>query len=176
MPAIGKTADKQSDYGYPPVVRAFSLAVLLAGLWLLLSGYFVPLLLGLGFVSVALSIWIALRMDLIDHEGVPVHITPKLLLYWPWLLLEVAKANVDVARRVMARKPDISPVMFDAPTSQSSDLGEVIYANSITLTPGTVSVEAEPGVIRVHALSRQGADDVLSGEMDRRVTDVEGMR
>ena len=59
-------------------------------------------------------------------------------------------------------------------SSQKSDLGLVIYANSITLTPGTVSVDVEPGEILVHALSRDAARELEIGEMDRRVSKVEG--
>ena len=158
-----------------PLLRSIVLGLLLAVLWLLLSGFFEPMLLGLGLLSVVIAVWVGRRMDLIDHEGVPFHISLAVVGYLPWLLLEIVKANLDVARRVIAPHPDISPTMFDAPASQKTDLGQVIYANSITLTPGTVSVDLDPGVIRVHALSRDGADGVLEGEMDRRVTEVEGL-
>jgi multicomponent Na+:H+ antiporter subunit E len=85
------------------------------------------------------------------------------------------KANIDVARRVLSPSLPISPKLFTTPASQKTDLGQAIYANSITLTPGTVSVDLDPGEITVHAISREGADDVSGGEMDRRVTEVEGL-
>ena len=167
---------RQADrFGYRPVWHGSGLALSLAALWLLLSGHYVPLLLILGAVSVLLCVLIALRMDLIDHEGVPIHLTPAALRYWPWLIVEIIKSNIDVARRVMSPRLDISPTLFETNCSQKSDLGQVIYANSITLTPGTVSADLDHGVIVVHALSQEGAGAVLEGEMDRRVSQMEGL-
>ena len=160
--------------GYHPIIHGIGLCLALAACWLLLSGHFQILLLSLGAASVAFCVWIAVRMDLIDHEGVPMHITWAGLRYLPWLMWEIIKANVDVARRVIHPSLPIAPSLFDAPISQKTDLGQVIYANSITLTPGTVSVDLDPGVIRVHALHDGAAAGVLDGEMDRRVRAVEG--
>ena len=160
-------------FGYAPIVHAVFLCLALAATWLALSGYFTPLLLGLGAASIALSVFIAMRMDLIDHEGVPVQLGPRTLLYWCWLLKEIVKANLDVARRVMQREPDISPVLLDIPMEQMSEVGQVTYANSITLTPGTVAVVLDPGVITVHALTQAAADDLAAGEMGRRVGALE---
>lgn len=165
---------RRAAFGYRPVFHAVGLCLALAATWLLLSGYFQFLLLALGVLSVGLCVWIAMRMDLIDHEGVPIHITWAALRYLPWLAKEVVKANIDVARRVVDPALPISPTMFDAPASQQSDLGQTLYANSITLTPGTVSVDLDLQVIRVHALTADAADGVLEGEMDRRVSRVEG--
>lgn len=165
----------EDGLGYRPIVHGIGLCLALSISWLLFSGYFQILLLSLGAVSVAICVWLAMRMDVIDHEGVPMHITWAGLHYLPWLFWEIFKANIDVARRVIHPSLPISPTLFDAPTSQKSDLGQVLYANSITLTPGTVSVDLNPGVIQVHALAESGADGVLEGEMDRRVSDVEGL-
>ena len=164
-----------STFRKRPLFHGVGLIVVMALLWLLLSGFFVPLLLALGAASVALTVWLARRMDLIDHEGVPLQIGPAIILYTPWLLLEIVKANIDVARRVISPSLRISPKLFTTPASQKTDLGQAIYANSITLTPGTVSVDLDPGEITVHAISREGADDIASGEMDRRVTEAEGL-
>ena len=160
--------------GYRPIIHGIGLGLALAVCWLLLSGYFQFLLLALGAASVLFCLWIAKRMDLIDHEGVPVHITWATLRYLPWLLWEIVKANIDVAKRVLHPDLPIAPSLFDAPVSQKTDLGQALYANSITLTPGTVSVDLDPGVIRVHALHDGAADGVLEGEMDKRVSAVEG--
>lgn len=159
--------------GYRPVVHGIGLCLALAACWLLLSGHFQILLLSLGAASVAFCVWIAMRMDLIDHEGVPMQITWAGLRYVPWLLWEIVKANIDVAQRVLSPSLTITPRMFDALSSQKTDLGQVLYANSITLTPGTVAVDLRPGVIQVHALNDGAAEGILDGEMDRRVAAVE---
>jgi len=113
-------------------------------------------------------------MEVIDQEGHPVHLTWRALLYWPWLIVEIVKANIDVAKRILIPSIGISPTMIRIKTSQTSDLGKVVYANSITLTPGTISVEIANDEILVHALSKSGAEDLLTGEMDRRVTRMVG--
>ena len=164
----------RNGFDYRPTAHSLGLALALAVLWLLLSGHYQPLILAFGAGSVLFCVFIALRMDLADSEGVPLQIGWRPTFYLPWLALEIVKANIDVAKRVMQPIPDLSPELFETPASQKTDLGQVIYANSITLTPGTVSVDLDPGVIRVHALSREGADEIRKGEMDRRARAVEG--
>ena len=89
-----------------------------------------------------------------------------------WLFLELA--NIDVTKLVLSPKSNLDPQYFETKATQSSELGQAIYANSITLTPGTVSVDLDPGVIQVHALTRGGMEDVLAGEMDQRCTKLDG--
>ena len=156
------------------MLRSLSLGATLFGLWLLLSGHYEPLLLILGLASTALVVWIAHRMDVIDHEGHPIGLTPRILLYWPWLIWEIVKANIDVMRRILDPALPISPTVVRVPASQKTELGTVIYANSITLTPGTVTIDLEGHDLIVHALSEDGAIALETGEMDRRVTAVEG--
>ncbi len=156
------------------LVHAISLYATLFGLWLLLSGFFEPFPLFLGVVCCALVTVIAHRMDVIDAEGQPVHITWRFLNYLPWLAWRIVLANIDVARCVLSPGRPIAPVLKWVPASQRSDLGAVIYANSITLTPGTVSTSVEPGRIQVHALTGEGMADIEKGDMDARVRAVEG--
>jgi multicomponent Na+:H+ antiporter subunit E len=156
------------------LIHATSLSAVLFGVWLLLSGHYTPLLLGLGGVSTLLVVAISLRMDVVDHEGHPLHLGLRILWYWPWLMVQVLRANVDVARRVLSPSLPISPRMFKVRATQRTDLGRVIYANSITLTPGTVSVELEGSVILVHALTAEAAEDLREGTMNRLVVGVEG--
>tara|TARA_Y100001970_G_scaffold47273_1_gene59754 strand:- start:5445 stop:5795 length:351 start_codon:yes stop_codon:yes gene_type:complete len=114
-----------------------------------------------------------MRMDVVDHEAVPLHITFRALLYWPWLMTEIVKANFDVTKMVLGLTP-ISPTMVQIKATQKTDLGLVTFANSITLTPGTISIDLDQdGHILVHAISREGAEAVADGEMDRRVTEME---
>ena len=155
------------------LLHSISLGLVLFGVWLLLSGFFEPLLLGLGVLSCVIVVLIANRMDVIDHEGQPVQLGWRILAYWVWLAVEIVKANLDVARRILDPKLPIDPVLVRVKASQASELGQVIYANSITLTPGTVSMQVEGGEILVHAIAREMAEDLEGGEMDRRVTAVE---
>ena len=155
------------------LLHSISLGLVLFGVWLLLSGFFdSPLLLGLGVLSCVIVVLIANRMDVTDHEGVPIHLGWRILTYWLWFSVEIVKANLDVARRILDPKLPIYPVLVRVKASQASELGQVIYANSITLTPGTVSILVEDGEILVHAIAKELAEDLESGEMDRRVTAV----
>ncbi len=154
--------------------NVLSLGIALFAFWLLLSGLYYPLFIGLGLVSVVLVVWLTLRMDTADHEGVPIHLGVRPLLYWPWLLVEIARSNLDVARRVLSPSLPISPADFEVRATQRTPLGRTIYANSITLTPGTVSMSVDGDRIRVHALSREGREALEGGEMDRRVVAFEG--
>lgn len=165
--------DGERNAGVSGWVHVVGLVAGTAAIWLLLSGYFLPLILAFGVLSVAFTVYIAHRMDLVDHEGAPIHLTWRVLTYLPWLAWEITKANWDVARRVISPSLPVTPTLFTTPASQSSDLGQVIYANSITLTPGTVSMDLEHRQILVHALSREGAADIQGGAMDRRVREIE---
>lgn len=157
------------------MVRIVSLFVVLAVVWLLLSGHTDPLLLTLGALSCALVAWIAHRMEVVDHEGHPVQIGWRAPVYWLWLGWEIVKANLDVARRILDPRLPISPTVFRVHASQKSDLGRVTYANSITLTPGTVSLSVSEDEIEVHALSREAAEALAEGVMDRQVSRFEGL-
>ena len=107
-------------------------------------------------------------------RGHPLHLTWRALVYWGWLIVEIIKANIDVVKLVLSPTSKISPTMVRVRASQQTDLGQVVYANSITLTPGTISVDVANDEILVHALSETGARDLLGGEMDRRVSKMAG--
>jgi len=155
------------------VVHTVSIFVALAGVWLLLSGHYNPLILTFGALSCALVTYLAHRFRLVDPESYPLHMGWHLPAYWGWLLVEIVKANFDVARRVLDPRLPIDPRLFETKMSQTSDLGRVIYANSITLTPGTISLDIGEDTILVHALTRQGQDEVETGEMDAKVAALE---
>ena len=150
------------------------LVVAMAAVWLLWSGHYDPLLLSFGAVSLALVLAISIRMRIVDDEGAPVQLPLGLVLYLPWLFLEIAKANVDVALRILKPGLPISPRVFKVRAGQRTDVGRAIYANSITLAPGTVTIATDGDELTIHALTREAADGVLTGEMDRRVARVEG--
>lgn len=155
-------------------MHALGLTIALFVLWLILSGHYTPLLLAFGVLSSAGVVLLLRRMKLLGHEGQPLQLIIRGVGYWAWLLWEIVKANWDVTKAILDRRLPISPALFEAPTTQKSDLGRVIYANSITLTPGTISVDMHDDRILVHALTQAGADGVLTGDMDRRVSAMEG--
>jgi len=158
-----------------PLQLAIGLFAILLILWLLSSGHYTTLIISFGVFSCALVLFLSLKMEIVDSEGVPIHLLGRGLIYAPWLIWQIFLSNIDVAKRVLRPKVDISPQLIEVETSQKTDLGRVIYANSITLTPGTVSIQVHDDRILVHAIGREVADDLQQGEMDRRVTKMEGL-
>lgn len=156
------------------MLHALSLGGFLGLLWLLLSGIFEAWLLALGLGSIIVIVIFANRMDVIDHEGHPIHISWRAMLYWPWLAWEIIKANWDVARVILNPKMPITPKVLHIKATQVTELGHVFYANSITLTPGTVTLSLENGAMDVHSLTPIAEEGLLSGEMDRKAHAVEG--
>ena len=152
-----------------PVKHIISLGALLFALWLGLSGQLNTLMLSLGLVSTLLVVYLAHRMDVIDKEIYPAHMTVLLLRFWMFLAREVIVANIDVIKRIFRPGKNISPQLFELPLTLKSDLSRVIYANAITMTPGTVSVNLDKKTITVHTLSIEAADELRSGRMARAI-------
>lgn len=156
------------------MIRSFSLFVFLYLFWLLLSGFFTPFLMISG-VGCALAVtWFARRMHVVDAEGHPIQLGPHALFYWAWLFKEIIKSAWDVSKIIMHPKLPISPTLVRFKPSQRTEVGLVLHANSITLTPGTIAIEAHSHEFLVHGLTRASAHAVVDSEMDRRVTACEG--
>lgn len=155
--------------------RFIILVLVLAALWLLLSGYFdKPLLLTFGIGSVIVSAWLALRAKVIDNDSVPAGLFPGILGYWMWLGGEIGKANIEVIRHALAVEPKLSPKLFLVPNPPKTTVGKATFANSITLTPGTVSLDMRENEILVHSLTEEFADVAAITEMGERVAKIEG--
>ncbi|QFU24173.1 Na+/H+ antiporter subunit E [Shewanella eurypsychrophilus] len=141
--------------------------------WWINSNYSNALLLSLGAASILLVLFIAHRMDVIDHESQPVHLSLKMPSYLLWLTKEIIVSNISVVKHIWLGNSSISPTLVTIDASQRTDLGKVIYANSITLTPGTVAVDIVGDRMTIHALIKENIDTLKAGEMDRRVTELE---
>jgi multicomponent Na+:H+ antiporter subunit E len=131
-----------------------ALSTMLSAFWLVNSGHYKPLLLFFMVVSVLLVVGLCHALDVVDGESQPLNLTFTIPAYWLWLIWQVVISNIDVARRVWMGVDSISPQVIMVTADQKSDLGIVIYANSITLTPGTVSIDLEGNQISVHAAHR----------------------
>ena len=134
-----------------------SLVATLLAFWLVLSGIYTPFLVGAGVGAAVAVAALAWRMELADREGHPVHLTLGAVLYWPWLVKEIVKSGWRVARIILDPRLPVSPALVRFKPSQASTVGLVTHANSITLTPGTITVEADRDAFLVHALTREGA-------------------
>ena len=146
----------------------------LMAVWLFLSGHYDPTLITYGVVSCLGIVLLMSHLDILDPEALPVHLGIRPFLYPPWLFKEVVLSNIAVARVILSPRLPIHPRILRVRVSQKSDVAKVIYANSITLTPGTVSIGVKGSYITVHAIAEDVADGLLEGEMDRRVSSLEG--
>jgi multicomponent Na+:H+ antiporter subunit E len=112
-------------------------------------------------------------MGVIDAEGQPLGLIPGLFRYAPWLAKEIVRASIDVAWRITRPSLPIQPTIIRVPANQQTVPGRVCFANSITLTPGTISLDVLEKEIEVHALTAESATDLESGEMGKRVEHLE---
>lgn len=153
--------------------RALILFIALFASWLLLSGHYDAALITYGAASCVLVVALVAHLDILDVEALPVHLGIRPLLYFPWLMKEIVLSNLAVARVILDPRLPIHPRILRIEASQKTDVGRVTYANSITLTPGTVTLDVRDGKLLVHALTTHSAEGLLTGEMDRRVSILE---
>ena len=157
-------------------MRAIGLFAALFAFWLALSGHYTLFLTAAGLVSAGLVLLALRQARMLDEEGQPLERLAGALTYWPWLVVEIVKSALGVTRVVLDPRMPISPTMTIVKATQRSPAGLATYANSITLTPGTLTVGVRGQELTVLALVREGALDLEEGRMDRRVSRFEGQR
>ncbi|MBK0326552.1 Na+/H+ antiporter subunit E [Rhodobacteraceae bacterium F11138] len=142
-----------------------------------MSGVYKPLVVGLGAASVILVVYVIRRMDRVDGDRVEIQLKPlAAVMYFFWLLGEIAKSSWAVTRIILSPRMPMAPHLFSVPHTQRTDLGQVIFANSITLTPGTLTVETDLGYFLVHALAHAPEDMDALADMDARVSALETLQ
>jgi len=153
--------------------HTISLFFTLAVFWLLNSGHYSGLIISLGLVSILFVLIISHKMDVVDQESQPIHLTRNIFGYCIWLTKEIIQANITVVKHIWLGPNSINPLLKKIKVSQKTDIGKVIYANSITLTPGTVAIDLVNDEVIVHGLLHKDIESLEIGEMDRRVTLLE---
>lgn len=140
--------------------------------WLLWSGLYTPLLVVLGLISCALTVFLAYRMDFFTEHFFSPRRLLRLLPFWGWLSKELIKSNLQVAKVVLSPRLPISPTVVTIKAESDEPLGQAILGNAITLTPGTVTLDDHDGELLIHCLVKETADELVAGEMNRRVASV----
>ncbi len=149
-------------------------AIIMFAFWFLLSGQTAPILLILGVVS---SLFVAYwSHDLLIGKARRIDFGKgfRFLAYLPWLFWQIILSNVILVKLVLNPKMPLDPVVIRFKHGLKTDFGIVLLANSITLTPGTLTIEATSEELLVHAIDRAMAEDLLAGDMQARVRAVEG--
>lgn len=157
------------------MLRTIITVVVLFCLWLLMSGIYQGFIVMLGFIASAIAVFVVRRMDDVADTG-RLEIRLKILNtigYFFWLLVEIAKSNLLVTKTILGLNPSIKQHFFKVPCTQETEVGKTTFANSITLTPGTISVEHEGEEIWVHALSYSEEDLDALADMNSRVSNIE---
>ena len=157
------------------MLRTIITVVVLFCLWLLMSGIYQGFIVMLGFIAAAIAVFVVRRMDDVADTG-RLEIRLKILItigYFFWLLVEIAKSNWLVTKTILGLNPSIKQHFFKVPCTQETEVGKTTFANSITLTPGTISVEHEGEEIWVHALSYSEEDLDALADMNSRVSNIE---
>ncbi len=156
------------------MLHAVSAFLSLFVFWLLLSGYFTAFLVAAGAGSALAVVLLSRRMALLDREGQPIEMGLRVGVYWLWLLKEIVVSAWTVSRIIVDPRLPISPTVVRFRPTQRTPVGLVTHANSITLTPGTITIDARADEFLVHSLTRAGAIAAATGPMDARVTRAEG--
>ena len=149
-------------------------AVALAIFWLLLSGFLKPLLLAFGAISVALVLYVLKRMDDVDSAPQKLGANFSLLRYLPWLMGQIVASSVQVTKLIWGSVDKVSPAIAKVDSSTVSKSNRVTYANSITLTPGTLSVDLDDEHITVHALQSDSIEELAEGGMAKKIESLWG--
>ncbi len=149
--------------------------VLMGSFWILLSGYFDRFHLVAGGVCSLTVAVMSYRLFFSGKKQLSSRSTWRLIGYVPWELWQIVLANIDVIRRVLHPKMPIDPCLVEVETSLRSEFALVTLGNSITLTPGTITVSVDPekGTFLVHALAKEPADALLVDQtMQRKIAGV----
>lgn len=170
QPAIGEVnpAGTKTDRGAG--LRVVLVFLLLVAAWLLWSGFFKPLLLGLGALSCVLTVFIARRMGYFDKDTFAFNYGFGLLGFWGWLIVEIVKSSLEVAREVLRRRVEVHPAVIMLEAHDLNPVDQAVLGNSITLTPGTLTLDVHEDRLLVHALTAEAAEALEAGEMQRRVS------
>lgn len=160
-----RTPTSQPDSQNAPIRPTTAIAVFAAA-WLLWSGQYTPLFLALGALSVTLVLWVARRTRFFAPDVYSLHLGPRLPAFWLWLVKEIAVSSLPVARIALSRPLEIEPVWVTIDATHLPPAVQVTLANTITIIPGTVTVDVVEGQIEVYCLTQAIADE-LGGILHR---------
>ena len=150
-------------------MRYIRSSLFVAVVWLLLSGHYTALILVLGAVSVLIVIWFMWRMDRVDESLGVLPMRPRMLYYLLWLMWQVVLSNIDLVRRIWDPALPIRPTWQRLDIKVTSSLAKTLYANSITLTPGTLTTDVREDHFMVHSLTPDGIEDLRKGRMEEQI-------
>ncbi len=155
----------------------FAIFLLLFLNWIVLSAKFDAFHLWLGLVSCAVVAWLSQDLLFKDRSKDLKERCREawaFIKYLPWITWEVVKANLHVFKLAMTRKgyEEMAPRVVTIETYLKTDFAKFVFANSITLTPGTITMLIRDDIVHVHTMSQFLEDDLLEGAIERKVAEV----
>ncbi len=164
-----------------PIIHMAGLAFVLFAFWMILSGRTETKFVIYGILTVVITTWITYPLLLVSNKdgskkyfvfGVSL---PKAVLYFFWLMWQLVEANIDVLLATTSQELNIDPKIVRFSFKADNPMASVVLANSITLTPGTVTINVtDEGVYEIHALTTGAAAGVLDGGMQKKVAELYG--
>lgn len=163
------------------LVHKLAMFVVLFGFWMVLSGRTETKFIVYGLITAIVTTWVTYPLLLVPNKegskkyfvfGVSI---PKFIMYFFWLMWQLVLANIDVLLATTAQELDIDPKVVRFYFRADNPMASVVLANSITLTPGTVTINVtDDGLYEIHALTRGAAAGVLDGSMQKKVAALYG--
>ena len=150
-----------------------TLFLLLSAFWLINSSANNTLLLYLGFASVLIVLFFSHKLKLLDKESLPLHLFTRILPFYLWLIKEIVTGSCYVLKNILFRRQPLTPVTVTIQINFKDELSKVIFANSITLVPGTVCLKLTKDSVIVHALTKQIAEQLQDSELAMKVKRLE---
>ena len=141
----------------------------LFGLWVLLSGKLDVFHLSVGFLGAALIAWVNTKSRHLDKPPLPLS---RLVLYLPWLFWEIVKSSLNITKIILDPKLPVNPRLIQYPTNLGNNTAVVLLGNSITLTPGTVTIEVSSSELLVHALDDESSSGLEARTMERKIAEA----
>lgn len=164
-----------------PMVHMTGLALVLFAFWMILSGRTETKFVVYGILTAVVTTWVTYPLLLVPNkDGSKKYYVfgfsiPKMIMYFFWLMWQLVLANIDVLLATTGQELNIDPKVVRFRFRADNPMASVILANSITLTPGTVTMNVtDDGVYEIHALTVGAAAGVLDGGMQKKVADLYG--
>jgi multicomponent Na+:H+ antiporter subunit E len=154
-------------------IRFIATFIIMFGFWLLLSGHYDLFHISIGVLCCGLVSYISHDLLFANPRAGDMRVIVKrFIVYIPWLVYQIALSNLHVVRLALGPRRLIDPKIIQFKTKLESDISMVTLANSITLTPGTITVDVKDGVYYVHAVSKKVAEDLMTGEMEDKIAHI----
>ena len=137
--------------------------------WVCLSASFEWIHLGLGLIFSFAVAWINSGHSLFVPKF---RLWLRILLYLPWLFYKIIQSSLHMAKLILHPALPIDPQLISVESKLRHHAAVVLLGNSITLTPGTITVEVDRNKLIVHAIDKAFSEDIASKQIESKIADI----